>query len=405
MDATRFTKSKTGELVRIATPEGPDWAFLPNPLPPAWEFPARLWPLLGEAIEQLARLDEKGRTMANPTLLITPLQKREALRSSSLEGTYASAKELLLYELNPREPVSKDDRANDWREVYNYDRSLRYGFTKLVDGSPQGLPLSSRLIKDMHRLLLGDVRQNAKDAGEFRKRQVHVGSDRRYVPPPPGEKLDAALRDFEGYLNEHGDQYHPLVLSYLVHYQFEAIHPFLDGNGRIGRALLSLTTLHWGRLYMPWLYMSAYFERYKDEYIDNLFRVSTHGDWDRWIEFCLRGTADQCRDAIRRCDKLNSIRNAMRAEVGHLPRMYNIIEKMFFTPAFQVSDVMAWGQSSRPTARADIDVLMKKNFVSHLMGQRPRTYFAPEIFEAAYSEKSDEIQPESIAAPVSASST
>src|SRR5262245_25664725 len=131
MDATRFADSKTGKLVRISTPQGPDWAFIPDPLPPPWEFPDHLWPLLADAIEQLARLDEKGRTMGNPFLLITPLQKREALRSSSLEGTYATPKELLLYELNPRKPLSRNDPVNAWREVHNYDSSLRYGLKKL----------------------------------------------------------------------------------------------------------------------------------------------------------------------------------------------------------------------------------------------------------------------------------
>jgi Fic family protein len=405
MDAKRFTEAKTGELTRITTPEGPDWAFLPNPLPPKWDFPPRLWPLLAEAREQLARLDEKGRTMANPSLLITPLQKREALRSSSLEGTYASPQELLLYELNPREPLSKDDRANEWREVSNYDLSLKYGHARLVDPGPQGLPLSNRLVKEMHRLLLLNVRNSSGEAGEFRGRQVHVGSDRRYVPPPPGDKLERCLTDFELYLHEHGDKYDPLVLSYIVHYQFEAIHPFLDGNGRIGRALLSLTVSRWSKLFLPWLYMSAYFERYKDEYVDNLFRVSTHGDWDRWIEFCLRGTAEQCRDAIRRCDKLNSIRAYWWDEIGHLPRMFKIIEQIFFSFGFHVSDVMKWGQSSRPTAKADIEVLIKKGFVSHLMGQRPRTYYSPAIFEAAYSEELDRISTGPSAATVPASVT
>ena len=147
--------------------------------------------------------------------------------------------------MNPREPVSKDDRANEWREVANYDNALKDGFAKLADSGPQGLPLSNRLIKDMHHMLLSDVLNKAGEAGEFRSRQVHVGSDRRYVPPPPGEKLDRCINDFERYLHEHGDKYDPLVLSYIVHYQFEAIHPFMDGNGRIGRALLSLTVHRW----------------------------------------------------------------------------------------------------------------------------------------------------------------
>ena len=386
MDNTRFTEARTGDLVKIITPDGPDWAFVPAALPPKWDFPAHLWPLLAHAREELVRLNEMGRTMTNPTLLMTPLQRREALRSSSLEGTYATPQELILYEMNPREPVSPSDPANDWREVYNYDRALKYGCRKLVDTTTDGLPLSCRLIRGMHRELLGDVRGNPKEAGEFRKRQVHVGSDRRYMPPPP-ESLDKCLSDFERFLHDRGDKFDPLVLSYIVHYQFEAIHPFLDGNGRIGRALLSLTIQQWSKLALPWLYMSAYFERYKEEYIDNLFRVSTHGDWDRWIEFCLRGTAEQCRDAIRRCDRLNAIRNRMRGQLGHLPRMNPIIDCLFFSTAFRVSDVMAWGHSSRPTAKADIEKLMKQGFVAHLKGQRPRTYFAPAIFAAAYSEE------------------
>jgi len=386
MDASRFTDSKTGRLVPISLPEGRDWAFIPDPLPPTWEFPAELWPLLAEAREHLARLDERGRTLGNPSLLMVPLRKREALRSSSLEGTYATPEELLLYEMKPREPVSDSDSANAWREVHNYDVSLRHGFDRLQDESCDGLPLSLRLIREMHGLLMKDVRGDRKRAGQFRDRQVHVGSDRRYIPPPP-ETLDECLRNLENYLHDHGDRFDPLVLSYIVHYQFEAIHPFMDGNGRIGRALLSLTTREWSGLSMPWLYMSAYFERYRDEYIDNMFRVSTHGDWGRWVEFCLRGTLEQCRDAMRRCEQLNQIRTIMNAAVGSRPRMYTIVERLFFTPMFTTTEVMTWTGSSRPTASADIGVLIENGFVRHLAGQRPRTYFAPAIFHAAYAEE------------------
>ncbi len=366
-------------------PEGEDWAFVPDPLPPKWEFPAHLWPILAEAREQLARLDEKGRTLANPSLLMAPLRRREALRSSSLEGTYATAQELLLFELSSKDSVTPKDETAAWREVLSYDQSLKYGYEKLDGEAPNGLPLSLRLIKEMHGLLMRGVRGHEKRAGEFRDRQVHVGSDRRYIPPP-AERLLECLDDFERYLHEHGTEFDPLVLTYIVHYQFEAIHPFLDGNGRIGRALLSLTTREWSGLSLPWLYMSAYYERYKDEYVDNLFRVSTHGDWARWIEFCLRGTVEQCRDAMRRCDELNTIRRAMNAKLGGKPRMFTIIEKMFFYPIFKTSDVMKWTGSSRPTASSDIDVLIENGFVRHLMGGRPKTYFAPSIFQAAYSE-------------------
>lgn len=381
MDKSRFTENKTGELVQITTTDGPDWAFVPDPLPPKWEFPNRLWPLLARAKEQLARLDEKGKTINNPSLLLSPLQRREALRSSSLEGTYASPKELLLFEMNPE---SKDDRANEWREVANYNNSLHHGFKR-----SQELPLSRRLIQEMHSLLLRNVRGN-QFAGKFRATQVHVGSDLRYVPPPP-QYLNHQIDSFEKYLNEHGDEYDPLVLSYLTHYQFEAIHPFRDGNGRVGRALLSLTIYVWAKLHLPWLYMSPYFERYKDEYIDNLFRVSTHGDWDRWIEFCLRGTVEQCRDALRRCGELDSLRQQMQQQSQALsPRMHQLIEHLFSKPIFSVSDVAKWCSTSKPTARADIHKLMDAGLVQHLEGARPRVYYAKAIFDIAYREEQDQ---------------
>ena len=392
MDASRFTDSKTGQLHRITSPDGGDWAFVPNRLPPDWVFPSRLWPLLAEAREELARLDQKGQAVRNSALLLTPLQRREALRSSSLEGTYATPEELLLYELNPSEPKARNDPAHEWREVANYSEALRHGFRRLKDSSPSGLPLSGRLVREMQRMLLQDGRGNDALAGHFRTRQVHVGSDRRYVPPPAGDVLTQCMGDLETYLNDHGDTYDPLVLSYLVHYQFEAIHPFLDGNGRVGRALLALTTFAWNRLYLPWLYMSAYFERYKDEYIDNLFRVSTHGDWDTWIEFCLRGTVAQCRDALQRCNKLDELREYMHREADPLsPRMHVLIEKMFEIPAFKASHVAKWGASSMPTARADIQRLIKAGFVQHLQGQRPQVYYARPIFDVAHSENEDDL--------------
>ena len=388
MDKTKFTDSKTGRLVHISTREGHDWAFLPDPLPPQWNFPEKLWPLLAESKVALARLDERGGTLGNPSLLMAPLRRREALRSSSLEGTYATAEELMLFELQPRESTSKRDPASAWREVHNYEMSLRYGFDRLVDQTTEGLPLCLRLIKNMHRILLENVRGDDQRVGKFRDRQVHIGSDRRYIPAPP-EHLSEHLGNLERYLHEHGSKFDPLVLSYIVHYQFEAIHPFMDGNGRIGRALLSLTTRQWSGLALPWLYMSAYFERYKDEYVDNMFRVSTHGDWNRWIEFCLRGTVEQCHDAMRRCDELNIIRHKMNDALGHRPRMYHIIDGMFFRTIFTTGDVVKWTGSSRPTASSDIDLLIDHGFVRHLRGERPKVYFAPAIFSAAYSEDED----------------
>lgn len=394
MDITRFTPEKTGQLVPVMTDDGPDHAFIPDPLPPKWEFPVRLWPLLAEAREQLARLDEKGRTVPNPSLLLDPLQKREALRSSSIEGTYATAKELLLFELAPREPVSRNDKANDWREVANYDEALRFGVRNIKDPSSNGLPLSKRLIQDMHRMLMKGVRGGDGDGspGEFRTKHVYVGSGRRFVPPPPGAVLMKCLNDLDTLIGNGRSTYDPLVLSYLVHYQFEAIHPFRDGNGRIGRLLLALTTSEWNGHYLPWLYMSAYFERFKDEYVDNMFRVSTHGDWERWIEFCLRGTSIQCKDAIRRCDALAGLRNEMRDKLAGFPRMGHLIDRIFVTPIFYSSQIAEWAGVSAPTARRDIALMEESGFVKYLSGNRPRAYYVPRIFSVAYSEPDSGIE-------------
>jgi Fic family protein len=234
MDREKFVASKTGTLVPVSTGT-PDWAFIPSPLPRKYHVSLDLWPKLAAAKEELARLDGIGRALPDPQLLLRPLQGREALRSSSLEGTYASAEELLLFELDPIEPAAQSDRANDWREVSNYAAAVRLG-TRLLDE----LPLSLRLIRDMHRELLTGVRGRDRDPGEFRRTQVHLGSDRRYVPPPVNQLPDC-LDDFERFLNdERAEAIDPLIRTYLAHYQFEAIHPFIVGNGRVGRALLSL---------------------------------------------------------------------------------------------------------------------------------------------------------------------
>ena len=380
MDSSKFSKDRTGELVEISLPKA-DWAFVPHPLSPDWEFPGHLWPLLAQARESIARLDGIGRTLPNPQLLLHPLQSREALRSSSLEGTYASPQELLLFELNPRTPKSERDRANDWLEVSNYGKALRQGMALLEE-----LPLSLRLIRELHRTLLDGVRGRERSPGEFRKYQVHLGANRRYIPPPP-ERLLECLNEFERRMNQEDIQYDALVRCYLLHYQFEAIHPFRDGNGRVGRALLSLMIYKWCKLSMPWVYMSAYFERFKDEYIDNLFRVSSEGNWEDWIDFCLRGTISQANDSIRRCEELRNLRDTFheQADVGS-GRAHTIIEDLFTVPMVIVSALAKRCSVSYPTAKADVEQLTQRGILKELEGSRPKAFYSPEILRIAYGE-------------------
>lgn len=380
MDVNRFKSNSPGRLIRVSLGVEGDFAFVPDPLPRKWSVPIELWPLLASARESLARLDGIGRTLPDPELLLRPLQSREAIRSSSLEGTYASAEELLLFELEPEQPVAANDRRNDWLEVYNYAAALRRGAELLST-----LPLSLRLIREMHRVLLQGVRGRDRAPGEFRRNQVHIGSDRRYIPPPTTE-LHACLDDFEKFLND-ADSIEPLIRTYMAHYQFEAIHPFIDGNGRVGRALLSLCASVWSSLSRPWLYVSPFFDRHKDEYIDALFAVSTDGDWLRWLTLCLTATIDSCNDSIARCDRLVSLRNHYHAKADLSgARSHPLIEQLFSNPILRITDVARRLAISYPTAKADVDKLVTAGILVELKNVYPKAFYAREIFGAAYSE-------------------
>jgi len=379
MDESRFTSRKSGQLVPIKIQQVSESAFIPDPLPPKWEFPNSLWPKLANAKEALGRLDGIGRTLANPHLLLSPLRRLEAITSSRLEGTYATAQQLFLFELDPKEPKSKTDQVNAWKEVSNYNYALSHG-----DRLLKNMPFCLRLAKELHSTLLSGVRGRRSNPGEFRQHQVAIGSDRRLIPPPITHLADCLDR-FERYMNSDDTRFDPLVKAFLVHYQFEAIHPFGDGNGRIGRVLLSLMIAKWCKHEMPLLYMSAFFERYKDEYIDNLFRISTEGAWEKWIDFCLTGTIRQAKDAISRCDRLNSLKETMpkRLQAGS-PRTHQIIQDLFDSPYLRVRDICKRFNIVYQTARSDLDKLVEAGILRELEDLRPRTYYSPEILSIAY---------------------
>lgn len=379
MQREKFTNQKTGQLVQAYTPHL-DWAFLPDPLPPAWKIDERLWPLLVEARTALATLDGIGRTLPNPDLLLQPLQQREALTSSSLEGTHASPQELLLFELEPKVPQSGDDKVNAWLEVANYRVALQEGY-KALDGAE----FSLGLIRQLHLWLLHGVRGEDKSPGTFRDIQVHIGSDRRYVPTPPVH-LAQALEAFERAIRAVPPGFDPLVYAYLVHYQFEAIHPFKDGNGRVGRLLLALMTWKLCGLSKPWLYMSPFFERYKDEYINRMFNISADGSWHDWVEFCLRGTIETAKDASQRCDELRNLRHEFGERIADgNGRVHQIVEGLFFKPLVTIPTTAQRLGVSYPTAKNDIEFLIEKGVLVQVEGTKnPVSYFSPEIFRIAY---------------------
>lgn len=382
MEIDRFVENCPGELVRID--EG-DHAFIPAPLPPSWEFPSQLWPLLADAKQQVGLLEGLGRNLPNPTILLRPLEDREAIKSSQLEGTYATPKELLLFEMEPREPKSKKDKANDWREVHNYRRALHVGCNS-------SLPLSQMLLRDLHRTLMLGVRGKDRAPGEFRRVQVYLGYTKRFIPPPASQLMEC-LDAFEKYLHNTSGRYDPLVECFLVHYQFETIHPFVDGNGRVGRLLLAIMLQQLCGLTKPWLYLSAFFEKYRDEYIDRLFKVSAQGGWESWIEFCLEGTRTQATDTVQRCEKLLAVRAdfAARVEsVGGSVRLSQIIERVFYSPFVRVADLGRELGVTYPTAKSDVERLVAANVLRELENLTPKTYYAPEVFDVAYEDAEDE---------------
>lgn len=387
MNIKHFTENKTGELRKYGNPQSgrEDWQFIPHEFPPQWEFPARLWPLLAEAREALGMLNGIGQTLPSPELLLRPLQTREAITSSKIEGTYVTPQQLLLYELDPIEPLDADEKSADWREVLNYSKALQLGCELL-----QHQPMATRLILAMHATLMSGVRGEDKSPGAYRRVQVQIGATGKYVPPPQGE-ISRLMGNLETFINGESE-FDPLVRCYLVHYQFEAIHPFMDGNGRVGRALLSLMIYQLMKHSRPWLYMSAFFERYKDEYSDNLMRVSTHGDWERWIEFCLTGTLVQSRDAVVRCRLFRGLREIYLSKLSTpTPRSHKIVDGLFESPVVTIPSLKAKYNITYHTAKKDVQYLIDAGILQEMSDTYPRSFSAPELIRIAYSDSLEEI--------------
>lgn len=379
MDASRFI-NPSGQLVVVGS-RG-EVAFIPDPLPSEFTVPPNMVPLWVEARELVGELRGIGRTLPDHGILARPLRQREALRSSSLEGTYATPAELLAYERDPRDPESRSDPANAWREVNNYQRALEMG-QNLVGG---GYPFSEWLIRQLHKTLLGGVRGDDKSPGEIRATQVHIGAGNRFTPPPQ-EHLSALMGQLERELQAE-TSIDPLIRTFMIHYQFETIHPFRDGNGRVGRLLMALMIYRCCGFDMPWLYLSEYFERHKDDYIDGLFAVSAEGDWNRWIRLCLLATIDVGRATVTRINQLLEIKrryeDRIRAMHGR-DRLVHIVPKLFASPMLKYSDLMSELGISYPTARGDMDAMVSAGILSDL-GGNPRTFYATDIFRVAYTD-------------------
>jgi Fic family protein len=385
MNPDKFRNSPSGHIIQVGQGETAYWAFIPNPLPPTLTFDSALIRLLSDADRALGELAGLGRALPNPHLLINPFIRREAVLSSRIEGTQADLADLYAFEAGQLAlPGLKPAPAEaDVREVFNYVRALEYGLERL-----SALPVSLRLIREVHARLMEGVRGEHATPGEFRRTQNWIGApgctlnDATYVPPPVDE-MHTALDAFEKYLHSEDDQ-PPLVRLALIHYQFEAIHPFIDGNGRIGRLLLSLLSVHWDLLPLPLLYLSAFFEKHRQAYYDLLMAVSARGAWREWIEFFLRGVAEQARDAVVRAKQLQDLQAEWRVRLTQARASglaIRLADTLFDSPFITIPQAQRrLGVKQYHSARRHVQRLVKMGILKPLgESSYGKTFVATEI--------------------------
>jgi Fic family protein len=345
-------------------------AFIPKPLPPKPPITLEgdLQNLLSKADMSLARLDGIGYILPNVDLFIAMYVRKEALLSSQIEGTEASLEDLFEFESG-----EQPKNINDVSEVVNYIKALNYGLERLGN-----FPMSLRLIKEIHGVLMKGVRGGEKMPGEFRKSQNWIGpkgytlNEATFVPPPPPE-AEKAMGDLEKYI--HNKERLPLLADCaLVHYQFETIHPFLDGNGRLGRLLITYY-LYWkGALHKPLLYLSYFFKKRRQEYYDRLNMVRENGDYEQWLAFFLKGikeTADSAIETSRRILELQTNhRNLLWKKKISSPFAVGILEKLFFTPYVSVNDIAKGFKISFQTASTLVAQLKKAGILKEITGRK-----------------------------------
>lgn len=389
LEPTTFRESSWKDGVRESK-DIPGVGFVPDPLPPKGvsrrEVLDATYEVLIAAERELSKLGGVAdhADLPNPYLLIGPLAQREARLSSAIENTFASAEQIALFDADPS--AVRDDR-NEVREVHNYVRALHHALTS-------NLPVCSRLLKQLHAILLEGVIRPGVRPGEFRTEQNAIGKsnsfeDARFVPPPP-RFLDECLKNFEDYANRTDDGLPRLVRFAILHYQFETIHPFADGNGRLGRVLIPMQLCQTGQISQPYLYISGYLERRREEYCDLLYRVSTRGEWLAWINFFLDGVATQAIDAYKRCGRLIALRRRYRDEVASVRRTnvdLALIEHLFGSPSITISKAAEIAGVTQQAAGTAIRHLEESGVLVEITGrEKSRVYVAREILDVVKSD-------------------
>lgn len=331
-------------------------AFVPNKLPPKINFNQKLALSISKADATLGKLSGVGLLLPNPNLLILPYLRKEALMSSRIEGTRISLSELLLSEAKGTE-----ENIPDALEVVNYVHAVRYGLKKIEDG-----PITLDIIREMHKILMKDVRGKDKLPGEYRNIQNWIGprnctvQEANFVPPGP-EDVPSLMDELIGYLNS--DDGMPLLIKCaLMHYQFETVHPFCDGNGRIGRSLITLYLCKKKLIIEPLLYLSGFFETNKREYASLLLKTNKEGNFEDWLDFFLEAITVQSNDALVRASKMQKLREEYRNKIQdkfQTSSLTKLIDELFMNPYISITKAEKILDVTYPTAKRLIETLMK----------------------------------------------
>jgi Fic family protein len=382
VDTASFTNNRFGEPYRDPATGWDFWSFNPAPLPRELQLDSETVFALSSADAALGRLAGAGRHLHDPSVFVRPYMTREALASSRIEGTQAS-----LSDVFQAEATGERVATLDVQEVWNYRSAMEAGLRQLPD-----LPLVGRVVREIHEILLSGVRGDKQTPGDFRERPVWIGSptdapeNAVFVPPFKNEML-AAWADWEQFANSN-PRLPLLVQCALLHYQFETIHPFLDGNGRLGRLLIVFFLIHRGVLPGPLLYISSYLEQHRREYYERLQAVRERAEIQQWLQFFFTAVSVQAEDAVARAERLHDLRESYRAALaGSRSRAVEAVDLLFVNPFITVKRV-ATGLNVTPQGANNLLRQLENHGWIQRMGPLgvgrggPHYWLANEVYEA-----------------------
>ena len=374
-----MNRGLTGEFIVKQTAEESVRAFVPHPLPP--KPPLAIDSSLREAVDQallsLGRLDSIATLLPDIDLFLYMYIRKEAVLSSQIEGTQTSLSDLLLFELKEAPGVPLEDVV----EVSNYVAAMNHGLRRLKEG----FPLSNRLVREVHGILLAKGRGSDKNPGEFRRDQNWIGGTRPgnaiYVPPPP-DRVAESMSALEKFLHDIPERTPILIKAALSHVQFETVHPFSDGNGRIGRLLITLLLCHEGVLRQPLLFLSLYFKQHRSQYFDLLMKVRQEGDWEAWLSFFVDGVREMAEGAVTTARRLNDIAQEDRKKIRDLGRKagsaLRIHQVLQGRPIANIPFLSSKTKISPPTVTGVLDALQKIGIVKEVTGRKRNRLYAYE---------------------------